>query len=83
MNSGRTDKSSFPLKEKFVAWRHIVFPRELFIELKLSKKQIEKVKGWKKDGHSEWFPMWFCSLERVLFVNEDLWNEYLRKKGKE
>jgi len=59
-----------------------MFPRELFIELRLSKKQVEKLQRWRKDGHSEWFPMWFWNCSHVLFVNEDLYHEYILRLGK-
>lgn len=68
--------------EPFVSKRHIVWPKEMFIELELSPKQVQKLRRWKKQGHNEWFPMWFCSLERVLFVNEDLFHEWTEKKAK-
>jgi len=66
--------------EKFVPRRHIVFPKELFIELKLSKRQILKVRGWERAGHSI-FPMWFTSCERVLFIDEELFNEWTKRKA--
>lgn len=68
-------KSKTDVSDKFVARRKIMFPRELFIELRLSKKQIEKVKGWEKQGHSI-IPMWFANYERVLFIDEETFNEW-------
>lgn len=85
-SSKKTDVDSqikgFPRdKEPFVSRRRISFPKELFIELRLSKRQVLKVREWEKDGHSI-VPMWFANLERVLFVDQDLFDEWIREKGK-
>lgn len=71
--------SKADVSDKFSPRRHIVWPSELFIELRLSRKQIEKVRRWEKQGHS-FFPMWFCSLERVLFVDQEAFDEWTQKK---
>jgi hypothetical protein len=59
--------------------RKIYFPADLFIELRLSKRQILKVKGWQKEGHPI-IPMWFWTCERVLFFDEYRLDEWIRKK---
>lgn len=64
-------------KEKFVTRRHIEFPKELFIELKLKKDQISKVRKWEEHGH---FIMTFWGSDRVLFVDEPAFDEYLAEK---
>jgi len=67
--------------DKFYGKRYIAFPRELFIELKLSKAQIEKVRAWDRAGHT-FFPMWFASFRRILIVNEELFHGWIERKGK-
>lgn len=62
-------------------FRYFAWPREVFIELRLSKKQIEKVQGWKKDGHS-FMPLWFANLSRVLIVDQEGFEEWLLRKEK-
>lgn len=61
--------------------RRFFFPQELFIELRLSKRQILKVRGWEKDGHSV-MPMWATNCERVLFLDQERFEEWLSRKGK-
>lgn len=79
MKPESSNKSSVDVSDKFSARRKVMFPRDLFIELRLSKRQILKVRGWEKEGH-QFFPMWFCSLERVLFVDQTRWEKWEARK---
>jgi hypothetical protein len=47
----------------------------------LSKRQVLKVRGWEKDGHSV-MPMWFTNCERVLFLDQERFEEWLLEEGK-
>lgn len=77
-----SNKSKTVVSDKFYdGKRCISFPSELFIELRLSRVQILKVRGWEKDGHSV-MPMWFTSCERVLFLDQERFEEWLLEKGK-
>jgi hypothetical protein len=49
--------------------------------LRLSKRQALKVRGWERAGHMV-IPMWFVSCDRVLFIDEDLFHEWIERKGK-
>ena len=69
------------LKAKFVSRRHIVFPEELFIELTLSPKDVQKMLRWEKDG-AKITTMWYCNCRRVLFINDasfEAWKSGKRK----
>lgn len=61
--------------------RRIVFPEGLFIELVLSNKQTQKVLQWEKEGHSV-VPMWYINCERVLFLDQERFDEWILEKGK-
>lgn len=74
-------KSKVDRSDKFSPRRHIVFPRKLFIELVLSPKQTQKVLQWSKEGHSI-IPMWFVNCERVLFLDQERFDEWILEKGK-
>lgn len=78
MKPESSKNSKTDVSDKFVARRKIMFPRDLFIELRLSKKQIEKVRGWERAGHT-FLPMWFANCERVLFIDEEAFNEWTTK----
>ena len=77
-----SNKSKTVVSDKFYdGKRRISFPSELFIELRLSRVQILKVRGWEKDGQSV-MPMWFTNCERVLFLDQERFEEWLLEKGK-
>jgi hypothetical protein len=77
MKQESSKKSKTVVSNKFYdGKRRIYFPSELFIELTLSPKQVEKVRGWEKDGHSV-MPMWFTNCERVLFLDQERFEEWL------
>jgi hypothetical protein len=68
-------------KEKFVSRRQIQWPEELFIELRLSKKQTKRMKQWAKEGKTV-LPFWGCTFEYLLFVDQIGLEEWIREKGK-
>jgi hypothetical protein len=61
--------------------RYFAWPRELFIELTLSPKQVQKVREWQKQGHS-FFPMWNVNCKQVIFVDQEAFEEWTLKKEK-
>lgn len=61
--------------------RYFAWPRELFIELTLSRRQVLKVRRWLKKGH-HFFPMWFCTFSGVLFVDQEAFEEWCLNEGK-
>lgn len=82
MKQESSNKSKTVVSDKFYdGKRRISFPSELFIELRLSKRQVLKVRGREKDGHSV-MPMWFSNCERVLFLDQERFEEWLLEKGK-
>ena len=67
------------MKQKFVEKRKIMFPSNLFIELTLSASDVRKVHQWEKAGHNI-VPMWYTNSERVLFIDEEAYLKWDKKK---
>jgi hypothetical protein len=60
--------------EKFVPKRRIMFPRNSFIELTLSPKDVKKMRRWVEEGvHIS--VVWYANYSRVLFVDVDKFKE--------
>jgi hypothetical protein len=68
--------SRVEVSDKPFSRRKIFFPRELFIELTLSPKDVEKMLQWEKQDDLV-TPIWFCNCERVLLVN---WTKFEKWK---
>lgn len=80
MNQESSNDLRSVVPDKFSPRRKVMFPRDFFIELRLSKRQVLKVRGWEKEGHSV-MPMWFTSCERVLFLDQERFEEWILRPG--
>jgi hypothetical protein len=64
--------------DKFFPRRKFHFPRELFIELTLSPKDVKKMRQWEKEGHTV-TPLWYANCKRVLFVDWTRFEEWKKR----
>lgn len=69
---------AFATSEKFVPRRKIAWPRELFFELTLSPKAVEKMRQWEKEGHVV-TPIFYANCQRVLFVDWTRFEEWQKR----